>query len=258
MSDDFGDRTQKPTERRRREARARGEVARSADLVAASVLLVTMAALGWLGSQLADVLARAMRDGLISAPQSSVTAESAVQTMTVLATRLAVGVVPLLLIAVAAAALGNLVQTGFLWTPAALLPKFERLDLAKGFGRWVSLNAWVALGAGLVKLTVLVAVLIAFVRVRLPSAGPLTQGEPAELLGFAARTIAELGLLLALSLFVLALFDYGWQFWRHEQSLMMTVEELRREQREDSIDPRLRRTRSDLATDAIDRVTGPR
>ncbi len=258
MSDDFGDRTQKPTERRRREARARGEVARSADLVAASVLLATMAALWWLGPQLADVLARAMRDGLMSASRLPVTAESVAQTTTLLATRLAVGVVPLLLIALAAAAVGSLVQTGFLWTPTALMPKFERLDLAKGLGRWVSLNSWVALGAGLVKLMVLIAVLIAFVRVRLPSAGPLTQGEPAELLGFAARTIVELGLLLALSLFVLSLLDYGWQFWRHEQSLMMTVEELRREQHEDSIDPRMKRTRSDLATEAVSPVIGPR
>ena len=258
MSDDFGDRTQKPTERRRREARARGEVARSADLVAASVLLVTLAALWWLGPQLADVLARAMRDGLSSTPRLSVTAESVSQTIALLVTRLAAGVVPLLLISLAAAALGSLVQTGFLWTPAALLPKFERLDLAKGLGQWVSLNSWVALGAGLVKLTVLVAVLIAFVRVRLPSAGPLTQGEPAELLSFAARTIVELGLLLALSLFVLALLDYGWQFWRHERNLMMTVEELRREQREDSIDPRMKRVRSDLATEAVSPVTGPR
>ena len=257
MSDDFGDRTQKPTERRRREARAHGEVARSADLVAASVLLVTTAALWWLGPQLTDVLARTMRDGLSSVPRSPVTAESVAQTMTLLATRLAAGVVPLLLIALAAAALGSLVQTGFLWTPAALLPKWERLDLAKGLGRWVSLNAWFALGAGVVKLALLVTVLIAFVRVRLSSAGPLTQGEPAELLGFAARTIVELGLLLALALFVLALLDYGWQFWRHEQSLMMTVEELRREQREDSIDPRMKRVRGELATEAVSRVVGP-
>ena len=252
MSDDFGDRTQKPTERRRREARARGEVARSADLVAASVLLVTMAALWWLGPQLVEVLARAMRDGLMSASRLPVTAESVAQSMTLLAMRLAVGVVPLLLIAVAAATLGSLVQTGFLWTPAVLMPKFERL------GRWTSANSWVTLGAGFVKLTVLIAVLIAFVRARLPAAGPLTQGEPAELLAFAARTIAELGLLLSLSLFVLALLDYGWQFWRHEQSLMMTVEELRREQREDSIDPRMKRVRSELATEAVSPVTGPR
>lgn len=258
MSDDFGDRTQKPTERRRREARARGDVARSADLVAASVLLVTMAALWWLSPQLLDVLARTMRDGLSSAPRSPFTIESVTQSMTLLTTRLAVGAVPLLLIAVAAAALGSLIQTGFVWTPAVLTPKLERLDLAKGFGRWVSLNAWVSLGAGLIKLMILVAVLIGFVRVRLPSAGPLTQGEPAELLSFAARTLVELGLLLSLSLFVLALLDYGWQFWRYEQSLMMTVEELRREQREDSIDPRMKRVRSDLATEAVSRVAGPR
>jgi len=94
--------------------------------------------------------------------------------------------------------------------------------------------------------------------VRLASAGPLAQGEPAELLGFAARTLVELGLMLALALFVLALFDYGWQFWRYEQSLMMTIEELRREQREDAVDPRLKRARGEIAAEAVSGVTGTR
>ncbi len=252
---DFGERTQPPTERRRREARARGAVARSADLVAAFVLLAAMAALWWLGPGVAQHLAGTMRSGLSSASALPLTAEVAADMLTLLALRLALAAGPLLLIAVGAAALGSLIQTGFLWTPSLALPKWERVDPANGLGRWMSSGTWVALAMGLVKLATLLGVLVAFARARLSTLGAFSTGEPAELLSLIARSLGELGLLLSLTLFGLALLDYGFQFWRHEQSLLMTVEEVRREQREESLDPRLKRRRDDLAAAAVSGVT---
>ncbi len=254
---DFGDRTHPPTDRRRRESRARGEVARSADLVAACVLLTTMAALWWLGPGVAQHLAGTVRGGVSSASSLPLTPESATRVMTLLVLKLAVAAGPLLLIATSAAALGSLVQTGFLWTPSVVLPKFERLDPTAGLGRWMSLNTGVALAAGLLKLVALLSVLVAFVRVRLPALGAFAQGEPSEMLSLAARCLGELGLLLALTLFALALLDYGFQFWRHEQSLRMTAEELKREQQEEELDPRFKRRRQELAATATSRVNAP-
>lgn len=245
---DFGERTQPATERRRRDARARGEVARSADLVAASVLLVVMASLWWLGPSLGQMLAGSLRAGLLAAPAKPLTVDAASLTMRLLVGRVAANVTPVLLIALTMAALASLVQTGFLWTPSALVPRGERLDPARRLGRWLSADSWFALMLGVLKLAAVLTVLTAYVRARLSSAGPLVQGEPAELLGLAARMIVELGLLLALTLFALALADYGWRFWRHEQSLKMTVEEVRREQREEEANPRLKRARRDAAS----------
>lgn len=258
MTDASGERTQPPTERRRREARARGDVARSSDLVAASVLLVAVASLWWLGPDLTAMLARTLREGLSASAPMDLSVESASRMMTLLSVRVLSGVIPVLLITLAAAALGSLVQTGFLWTPARLLPKFERLDPMQGLSRCVSWTSWFNVAMGLGKLLVLLAVLIGFVRIRLSSAGPLVQVEPEALLGLAARMLGELGLYLAVTLFVLALADYGWQFWRHEQSLMMTVEEVRREQREESIDPQLKRARNSLAAEAASPITAVR
>lgn len=255
---DFGDRTHPPTDRRRRESRARGEVARSTDLVAACVLLTTMAALWWLGPGVVQHLAGTVRGGVSSASSLPLTPESVTRVMTLLVLKLAVAAGPLLLIAASAAALGSLVQTGFLWTPSVVLPKFERLDPTQGLGRWMSLNTGVALAAGLIKLVALAGVLVAFVRVRLPAMRSFTEGEPAEMLSLAARCLGELGLLLALTLFALALLDYGFQFWRHEQSLLMTAEELKREQQEEELDPRFKRRRQELTATAVTRVNAPR
>lgn len=254
---DLGDRTHPPTDRRRREARARGEVARSADLVAAFLLLATMAALWWLGPGVAQHLAGTVRGALSTTFSLPLTPESVARTLTVLVKSLAVAVGPLLLIAAIAAALGSLIQTGFLWTPSVVLPKFDRLDPTQGLGRWMSLKTGVALAAGLIKLVALLSVLVAFVRVRLPALGAFAQAEPSEMLSLAARCLGELGLLLALTLFALALLDYGFQFWRHEQSLLMTAEELKREQKEDELDPRFKRRRQELAATAASRVNTP-
>ncbi len=255
-TDDFGERTQKPTERRRREARARGEVARSADLVSSSVLLGAAAALWYIAPGLGRTLGVIMRDGLSTNAPMPLTIELATRLLTGLAARLTPGLSSLLLILVAMAALANLIQSGFLWTPQNLLPRFERLDPARGLQRWVSLDTWMSLLAGGIKLSVLVLVLIAFAQLRLSSLRGLATSEPLELFSLAAHLMAEFGLLLSLSLFVLALLDYGYQFWRHEQRLMMTVEEVRREQREDETDPRLRRARRDMATEAATRING--
>jgi flagellar biosynthesis protein FlhB len=47
MADDFGDKTEAPTPRRRQEAREEGQVARSPDLTAAAVLLGMFVMLNW-------------------------------------------------------------------------------------------------------------------------------------------------------------------------------------------------------------------
>ncbi|MBS0203012.1 MAG: EscU/YscU/HrcU family type III secretion system export apparatus switch protein [Planctomycetes bacterium] len=237
-TDDQGDRTQQPTERRRREARARGDVARSSDLVSALILLSASAGLWWLGPALGTELITLLRIGLSAAPTSMPDPDSVATQFLQITIRLSLVLTPILLVIVIAATLANLVQTGFLWVPTALLPQFGRLDPARTLNRWWSLPAWFNFGWSLIKLTVLLAVLAWFVRNRLASAGPLTEGAPVEIFSLSMRLIGELTLQLSMSLVVLAILDYGFQFWRQERQLMMTVEEVRREQREDQVDRR--------------------
>lgn len=114
-NDDFGDRTQQPTDRRRKETRARGEVARSADLVCALVLLSTTSALWWIGPALGNELASLMRSGLTSVPPMTADSQMVAAQLFQIASRLSFVLLPILLVTVGAAALSNLVQSGFLW-----------------------------------------------------------------------------------------------------------------------------------------------
>jgi flagellar biosynthetic protein FlhB len=246
-TDDFGERTQRPTERRRREARARGDVARSVDLVAALVLLAAAASVWWLGPSLGTELAGMMRAALLTAPTEELTEQTAALQLFRVATRLSAVALPILLVIAAAAVVSNLLQTGFLWVPAAVLPRFERLDPAAGFSRWWAVHSWVALFWSLAKLTALIGTLLIYLRTRLSSAGPLAEGSPAVLFNLTVRLMGEFAVVLSLALVVLAIIDYGYQFWRQERQLMMTIEEVRREQRETEGNPQLKRRQRELA-----------
>ncbi len=249
-ADEFGDRTEQPTERRRREARARGEIARSSDIVSSVVLLAAGIALWWIGPQLNVAFADLLKSGLTTVSTTSVDAQSVTSQLQQILVRLSLPVVSILLTIVAAAIAANLVQSGFLWVPGAVLPKLERLDPGRTLSRWWSLNAWFNLFAVMVKLVALLCVLAIFLRTRLTSAGPLMEGSPPVILNLTARLLGEFVIVLAVSLLVLAVLDYGYQFWSHERRLMMTVEEVRREKREDERDPRLKRRQREVAISA--------
>ena len=64
MAEDFGDKTEAPTPRRRQEAREQGNIARSTDLTAAAVVLGTMVMLNWYGRGLVGSLKTLLREML--------------------------------------------------------------------------------------------------------------------------------------------------------------------------------------------------
>lgn len=246
-TDDSGDRTQKPTERRRREARARGEVARSSDLVSALILLSASVGLWWLGPRLGTELAAMMRAALTTSNPTAFDQHVVSENLLNLAMRTGLVAAPILLLIAGAAAASNLVQTGFLWVPNAIMPQLGRMDVGRNMSRWWSPSAWTSQFSSIIKLFVLTGVLLAYVRLRLTSAGPLVNGSASVIYTISMRMIGELAVVLSLSLVVLAIIDYGYQFWQAERRLMMTVEEVRREQREDEGNPALKRRQRELS-----------
>lgn len=246
LADESGDRTERPTERRRREARARGDVARSSDLVVAIVLLAAGIAFGWLAPRLNAEFAGMLRSSLTSVPAAVPDAQSAAMYVRQIMSRVAMPVLAMLLAIVGAAATANLIQSGFLWIPETVMPQWKRLDPGRALLRWWSLHAWYSQLAGILKLAVLLGVLAIYLRTRLASAGALMEGTPQVMFHLAGQLLGECAMLLAVSLLLLAIADYGYQFWRFERSLMMTVEEVRRERMDDEPDPNVKRRQREL------------
>jgi flagellar biosynthetic protein FlhB len=67
-----------------------------------------------------------------------------------------------------------------------------------------------------------------------------------QILGVAVDLMLLLSLRAALALFVLALFEYGFQRWQHERDLRMSKQEVREELKRYEGDPRIRERRRAL------------
>jgi flagellar biosynthetic protein FlhB len=238
--EDYGDRTEEPTPRRREEAREEGRIARSADLTAAVSLLTAVILLKVLGPGMLDGM-RALTASLQGAGEVSAGALTPLYWRTLaLAAQLAL---PFLAVLLALTAAGAVMQTGPLLAWKKLEIKPEHLNPVAGVRRVFSSEALLRLLAGLLKLAVVALVcghtISAGIRRILGASG----AAPAGLLDAALTLIFELSVRLALVLLVLGLLDYFLQRWRLDKQLRMTKQEVRDELKRMEGDPLIKQRR---------------
>ncbi|MSR57139.1 MAG: EscU/YscU/HrcU family type III secretion system export apparatus switch protein [Planctomycetaceae bacterium] len=241
-----GDKTEPPTERRRREVRERGQVARSVDLTSAAMVLASAIALNFLGADLAGALGEFLRESL-SAPAWSTIEPQRLAAQEWGLARLAVrSLLPTLGLLTLAAVAVNLLQVGFLATTQILVPDLERVNPIAGLRRLFAVSAVVRFTADLLKILVLATILSGFIASQwadlLGSSSLTTAGFAQQVGGW----LTSLGFRLALGLAGLAVLDYGFQLWSFEQSIRMTKQEVRDELREMEGDGPMRQRRREL------------
>jgi type III secretion protein U len=251
-----GNRTEEPTPRRLREARRRGDVARSAELSGAAALAAGLAALALAGPGIGSALFRLVRGGLLAAASGAADPVAVLRDAAAAVLRLALAPAAAALVAGAACAA---LQAGSGFAPEALRPRLERIDPLRGLRRLADPSQLARAGLGVAKAAVLVAVLAAWLR---DHAAPLAQLPRAETAALLRAAPAILGLLSRLAAAFLAFGAVDWALARsrHRRSLRMTRDEVRREHKEDEGDPehraeRRRRHRALLEAGPISRAT---
>ena len=152
MADDSGERTIRASNRRRREARAEGVVARSREFAVALQLLVGAGMLVLLGRSLVESLAGMLASQLRSAGEPSSLQEpltpGAVGAQAgQLAAWSSTSVLPWLLVPLGVAVLAGLIQIGFLFLPGKLTPSLGRVSPLGGLRRSAKWGYAVADGA---------------------------------------------------------------------------------------------------------------
>jgi flagellar biosynthetic protein FlhB len=247
MAEDFSDKTEAPTPRRREEAREQGNVARSADLSAAAMLLGALLLLNWFGSGLFAALSAAVRQMLGSASMSNL--DSRIAGEGILALLLVIGraVFPLMLGVVLIALAANIAQVGLHLTPAKLKPDFGSLNPLRGLGRLFERRSLVALLMGVLKMTLVALAAYSAVHGRLGQIVAIERLTSLQMLKLGGDMLFSIGIRVGVLLLVLAIIDYAWQRWQLEQGLRMTRQEVKDEMRRMEGDPRLKQRRRQIA-----------
>jgi flagellar biosynthetic protein FlhB len=232
---DKHDKTEAPTPKKKREARKKGQIARSNDLVVwAQLFGVSMflpSSIGKAGGALQDVMARV--GNLIEQPDQD--RALTLLTQGLLSTMLAV--LPIMLVMLGVGLVGHLGQTGLLFSGEGLKPKFDRLNPFKGLKKLFSpTSAWEAAKV-LLKTSILAGVAIPPVRNISTHLMELGHPDLTTVLGAFAGDALAIVRNTATAGLVLAVLDYGLQRRRVGKMLKMSKQEIKDEHRQSEGDP---------------------
>lgn len=232
MAADQGDKQEKPTHKRLKDARERGQVARSKELAAAVGLCLCALGLVWFGAATARALAgRVATDlqGLDRLAHVAIDADILGAMVLERSRWFAMTLAPLGALALLAATVGNLAQGGGGFAPKALELKWDRLSPASGMQRFKPSKAGADLVRAAIALTVLSLLTVPLVRD--------VMGRAPELVGLSPAAAAAVGwdqlwrLLWrgAIALLVLGVADFAYQRWTWLRGLRMSRQEVRDE-----------------------------
>ncbi|GIX02103.1 MAG: flagellar biosynthetic protein FlhB [Thermogutta sp.] len=239
MPDDAGERTIEPTQHRRQKAREEGHVARSSDLVSALILLAGTGALLISGPALVESVVRLTQRYLGGEAWLTTDVNTASAMFLQVAEEIGLALAPILVAVVIAAVAGHFIQFGFLFLPQKAAPDLTRIDPLKGFGRIFSLANIVRLLFGIFKILVVGAVAAVYLASKIDSIFLLGALLPGEIASFLAELLVWTTLRLGIALLVLAILDFAFQYWKREQDLKMTPQELREELKNLEGDPQI-------------------
>lgn len=163
MSQPDQDKTEQPTPFRLQEARKRGEVAKSMDVTGSVVMIVFAAVLALTGAGVASALASSTRRMIAVAGNTPALSGEFSNWVVQVYAPVGHALMPLALGLIIAAVLGNVLQTGPLFTTYPFKPDFKRMNPAQTVKRIFSIRTLWELGKLMVKCLLLAGVCAVFV-----------------------------------------------------------------------------------------------
>lgn len=232
-----GEKTEKATPKKKKEARDKGQVAKSADLSPALIILFVFSLLLFFGKHVGNGL----KEMFVLSLAQYATWELSVDNINVVFIQLvwicAKFLLPIFGVIVVVGLLANYIQVGFLFTGDPLKMKLERLDPIKGFKRIFSMRALVELMKSLLKITIVSTVVFIVLWGEKDRLLLLSKYPVATTLSIVGELTLKLGIYVAVLLVILAFFDYLYQRYEHNKNLRMSKQDIKDEYKTIEGDP---------------------
>ena len=239
MAEQSGEKSFEATPHRRQQAREKGQVAYSQDLGSAALLVIGTLLLMFWGGKVFDVAGQMMKFQLQNVGPLVVDGDTVVTQARTLATTLGSALLPVIGLLALGGVLVSIFQIGILFVPEKLAPDISRLSLISGVKRILSLSGMMRLGFGLLKVLVVAVTAASVIYMHRSEVLYASSMSLEQLAPFIGEMILTTMLWVGIALLVLALFDYAYQRWKHEQDMRMTHQEMREEMKNLQGDPQI-------------------
>jgi len=237
---DFQERTEKATARRRRKAREEGKVARSQELNSAAMLLLGSLTLWMLGPHLSGQIKDLMSYTMSNAPSLASADPTYIKVFGDYVLRFFLIMMPVFAVVSVIALTANVAQVGFKITPKAMEPKFEKLDVLKGLKRLFGVRSLVQLVRDTIKLAIVAFVAYNAIANEFNTFFQLPNMTVGELAGAMGKLALVLGLKVGAMMIAIAVLDYIYQKYEFEKSIKMSKQDLKDEHKETEGSPQIK------------------
>ena len=234
--------TEKATPKKRSDARKKGQVAKSAELNTAVILLVFFIGLQALGSYYLTEMDRLLISGYSQLP--SILAE---ETTTGLVKQLGEAVKAILLISAplwlclfVGAFVVAIAQVGYHPTFSPLAPKMSKMNPLSGLKRMVSKDMIMELLKGLGKIAILGSVFLSEIEKALPIFMTFHEQTMRQILINIGTILVDIGISIGGAFLVIAILDYAYQKYKFEDSIKMSKQEVKDEYKQAEGDPQIK------------------
>ncbi len=250
MPDDE-EKTEPATPKRRREAREKGQVAKSVELNTAMILAAGLIFFYFNASALGEYFRQTFVQFVTMAANFHLNVDTfpyLVKQITYIMFKI---MLPFLIVMVVVSFLVNVAQVGFMFAPKALELKLDKLNPVNGFKNLFSLRSFGEMVKSILKLIVISYILYLFIKASLPFWLTLTDTTEQQVFIALLRGIFKVGLYVLIFILFMAILDYLFQRYNFEKSIRMSPKEIKDEYKQMEGDPhvkqRIRRLQMELA-----------
>lgn len=236
------EKTEKATPRRRQKARERGQVFSSREFTSALMLLVGILILKFLGpyylQNLINLFINVLENHILREDIFTIKGLQALFIQLIIfAGKI---LLPLLLSLLITGVFANYIQIGTVFSPEAISFKLERINPIEGFKRIFSKRSLVELIKSIIKIFIVGYVVYSTAEKNKDVFPLMLDMEIMSSLRVIADIIFVVGLKAAITLIILSIFDYLYQWYEYEVGLMMSKEDIKEEFKEVEGDPQIK------------------
>lgn len=236
----FQERTEQPTAKRIKEARDRGQVARSAELSSVVIMLASAASL----MALAPMISGSSREMITwifnNATRFNLDVNSLPGFLLQTSWMFVKLAGPMILVLTVVALAISYLQVGSIFSMQALEPKFDKLNFVSGLKNLISIRAMVTAARDVIKLIIIA--LIAFYAIKKEIPGMIAFADM-SILDISAAMIAislRIAFKILIALAIIALLDYLYQKWDYTKGLRMSIQDIKEELKQTEGNPQIK------------------
>jgi len=246
MSSSAGEKTEQPTDKRLRDARKKGQVAKSQDLTGALLLIAAVAVVWLIGGYIGGVLQGSVKDQIEFAAtfKGDFTSETAYGVLWRGLTGMFWVLTPIFAVVMVFAFLGNYLQIGSIFSFQAVAPKFEKLNPVEGFKqKFLKSRSYIELAKTVFKILITAAIAAYVLWAAREDIVRLIEKPPDVVAAYTFGLILEISLKVGLAFLILGGADFFLQRFLHRQDMKMTKHEVKEEFKETEGNPLIKAQR---------------